>query len=167
MKVKPYELKVVTVLVRSTFHDMYDKYRVRVDEWNVLKPKYVCRDNGCLCGYPFGIHARWEVVGYPEWQVEYDKDGDGNIRILVPGRIEWFRRGKARGLEEWWDEETLVNDEDGTATLEAFGFDSHSQRQMCDENHVPDFFREDYLYGLHVGLKEAWRTAQEELARRQ
>lgn len=169
MKVKPYELKVVTVKVTSTFHpEMHDEYRVKVDEWNVVKPKYICHDNGCQCGYPLGSHTNWEVVGYPDWPVECDETSDGQmIRVLVPGRGNWFRCGKYRGLSEWWDEDTLINDESGTASLEAFGFDGHTQRQMCEEAHVPEFFREDYLYGLLIGLKEAWKAAREELARRQ
>lgn len=162
MKVKPEDLKVVTVRVSSTFHDqMEDTYRVRMDQVNFVRPKNYCRE--CLCGYPYG-HVKWEVVGRPDWEVEVEQRSDGKMQILVPGGVEWFRRGRARGRAESWSAEVLSGDSDGTGSLGAFGFDETVLREMCDDLHVADCFRESFRRGLLTGLREAWDKAQDALA---
>lgn len=162
MKVKPEDLKTVTVRVSSTFHElMEDEYRVKVDKVNLVRTKRSCEE--CLCGYPF-THVKWEVVAHPDWNVEVEPRQDGKMQILVPGRVQWFRRGWVRGLAESWTEEVLKKDSDGTETLGAFGFDETVLRELCEDWHIAECFRESFREGLLSGLREAWRKAQEALA---
>lgn len=162
MKVKPEDLKVVTVRVSSTFHElMEDEYRVKVDKMTVVIPKRSCCGE-CLCGYPYG-HVKWEVVGHPDWVVETYPRSDGKMMLLVPGRGEWFGRGVSKGLDESWTEEVLKNDSDGTGSLGAFGYDETTLREMCEDWHIAGCFRESFRQGLLAGLREAWSKAQDAL----
>lgn len=73
----------VYVESQSQFHPyQFDRYRVEVGKAEARRPKWLCREHDCLCGYPFA-RTQWSVIGHPELSVEVTQDADGNVVIIV------------------------------------------------------------------------------------
>ena len=152
-------MKKIYVYSKSLFHEhLMDRYRVDVDEWNYRSKDGGCGAKGCKCGYPLE-HVEWGVVGHPDWTVEVDESLSGGIVILVPGERCWFKRGKWKGLQEWWPDDVLDDKSKTDGSLYEFGMDTTAECELCDEFHVPECFRKSFLEGLLAGLQKAWRDA--------